>query len=538
MHFENRYPRVVFQPETALRLQRGINQIADLIRPTLGPLCRVVALQGVDRNRPPELLDNGGLIARRVVELEDRASDPGAMLIRHALWRIHESVGDGTATAALLYQSIYNDGLRYLTAGGSPMGLRAALDEAKTIVLAALAAQTAPISGQKRLTGLARTLCYHERMAALLGEIFDIIGELGALEIKPGNRREMEREYFEGAYWDGGLFSRAQLAPGQTRAALENAAILISDLSFDAPEQFRPLLEIAVGSGAKALAILAGQVSDRAMSLFLNPKNQDILPTLVIRAGAVKGDAQAAALEDLAALVGGRPLFQAAGQTLNELRPDDLGHARQVWATARDHGVIGGKGSPRGLRQHIARLRERARAEQTAEKRQPLQARIGKLMGGSATLYVGADSEAQANNYRDLAQRTASAMRAALRSGVVTGGGVALLDCRAALERALAQTADADRRAAYRAVLRALELPYRVLLDNAGFDPALTLASAGSGVGFDVERGEAADMIARGIVDSAGVLTCAVETAISGAAIALTTDVLVQQRNRPEQMQP
>jgi chaperonin GroEL len=461
------------------------------------------------------------------------------MLIRHTLWRVHETVGDGTATAALLYQSIYNDGLRYLTAGGSPMALRAALDGAKHRVLDALNAQAAPISGQKRLTGLARTLCYHERMATLLGEIFDIIGEAGALEIKTGNRRDMEREYFEGAYWDGGLFSRTQLPQGQTRAALENAAILISDLHFEEPGQFRPLLETVARSGAKSLAIIAGQVSDKAMALFLNPKNQATLPTLVIRAGAVRGDAQLDSLEDLAALVGGRALYQAAGQTLNELRPEDLGHARQVWATRGDHGVIGGKGNPRALCQHIARLRERARAEQTAEARKPLQARVGKLMGGSATLYVGADSEAQAsNNYRDLAQRASDAIRVALRTGVVAGGGVALLDCRAALQQALNETPDADQRAAYRAVLRALELPYRTILANAGYEPSETIAQVGNGLGFDVERGAIVPMIERGIVDVAGVLSCAVETAISGAAIALTTDVLIQQRNRPEQMQP
>src|SRR5579871_3460761 len=149
-----KYPQIVFQPETSRRLQRGINQIADLIRPTLGPLPRTVAIETIARTERPELLDDGAVIARRIVELADRRSDPGAMLIRHALWKVHEAVGDGTATTAVLYQSVFNEGLRYVAAGGSPMRLRQALGDAQEVVSKSLQQQTMPIRGKRELTSL------------------------------------------------------------------------------------------------------------------------------------------------------------------------------------------------------------------------------------------------------------------------------------------------------------------------------------------------------------------------------------------------
>src|SRR5579864_3418634 len=329
-----KFPQIAFQPEASSRLQRGINQIANLIRPTLGPFPRSVAIGQVALNQAPEVLDNGAVIARRIVELRDRTIDPGAMLLRHALWRIHETVGDGTATTAVLYQSLFNEGLRYLASGGNAMHLRRALAEAQELVANALRAQTVTVSGRLQLTRLARTLCYEEPMANLLGEIFDIIGEYGPLEIRPGNRREMDREYFEGAYWDGGLVSRLLInRPGESRSVLENVAIVISDLRFDDPEQFRPLLELAVAHKVTALVILAGQVSDNALALFTSKRNQDVLPTIVIKVSSVSSDTRPDILEDIAVLTGGCPFVSAGGGSLSAVKYDDLGRARQVWAT-------------------------------------------------------------------------------------------------------------------------------------------------------------------------------------------------------------
>lgn len=535
-----KFPQIAFQPEASSRLQRGINQIANLIRPTLGPFPRSVAIGQVALNKAPEVLDNGAVIARRIVELHDRAIDPGAMLLRHALWRVHETVGDGTATTAVLYQSVFNEGLRYLASGGSAMHLRRAFEEAQEIVANALRAQTVAVSGRQQLTRLARTLCYEEPMAVLLGEIFDIIGEYGPLEIRPGNRRDMDREYFEGAYWDGGLFSRLLInRPDESRSLLENAAIVISDLRFDDPEQFRPLLELAVAHKVPALVILAGQVSDKALALFTSKRNQDVLPTILIKVSSVSSDTRPDILEDIAVLTGGRPFVSASGESFNTVKYDDLGHARQVWATLKDYGIIGGKGDPRCLREHILHLRTHLQGEKEPVARTRLQQRIGRLMGGSATLYVGADSQPQIESRRDIARRASEAMRCALQTGVVAGGGIALLNCRAPLQRQLATRTEPDERAAYKTVCRALEAPFRMLLANAGYDPAEYIGQIDeTGTGFDVQTGKLVNMLEAGIVDPAGVVQSATQVALSGAAQALTVDVLVHHRKREESLEP
>jgi len=535
-----RFPQIAFQPEASLRLQRGINQIADLIRPTLGPFPRLVAISSVELNKGPEVLDNGAVIARRIVELGDRASDPGAMLLRHALWQVYETVGDGTATTAVLYQFVFKEGLRYLASGGSAMHLRRALEDIQEIVVDTLRAQTVAIKGQRQLTRLARTLCYDEPMAVLLGEIFDIIGEYGPLEIRPGNRRAMDREDFEGAYWDGGLFSRLLInRAAESRSVLENAAIVISDLKFDDAEQFRPLLELAVAHKVPALVILAGQVSDNALALFTTQRNQEVLPTILIKVSSVSGDARQDILEDIAMLTGGRPFVSAAGGSLGMVKYDDLGHARQVWANLKDYGIIGGQGDPRRLREHIAKLRTRLEGEKDPSARTRLQQRTGRLMGGSATLYVGADSQPQMEARRDIARRASEAMRSALRTGIVAGGGIALLNCQAQLQRQLTMHTEPDERAAYDIVRRALEEPFRTLLTNAGYDPAVYIGRFDRpGTGVDVQTGKVVDMVEAGIVDPAGVVQSAVQVALSGAAQALTIDVLVHHRKREESLEP
>ena len=222
-------------------MQRGINQIAEAIRPTLGPWPRIVAIDRIFDNKMPELLDNGGLIARRIIQLADRHEDVGAMFIRDVLWRLHDQAGDGTATAVVLFQSIFNQGVHYLTSGGNAMRLKVALEKGMVAILNHLTSMTVEISGKEKLAQVAESICYEPAMAKLFGEIFDIIGEHGRLEIRAGRGREFEREYVEGMYWERGLVTREMIADhSRLRTELENAAILISDLEINEPQRALP----------------------------------------------------------------------------------------------------------------------------------------------------------------------------------------------------------------------------------------------------------------------------------------------------------
>jgi chaperonin GroEL len=532
------HPHVVFDPLAAEGMQHGMDKLVRLISPTLGPLPHIVAHEKIaGRNNLPEMLDSGGIIARRVIQIADRVEDVGFMYLRHVLWRLQEAEGDGTASAAVMFQTIYALGRRYLVAGGNPMGLRRHFEDGMLKVLNALDGMTTQLQGKPALTGLARTICYDDELAKMLGEIFDVIGAYGRLEVRKGPGKELLREYVEGMYWDEPLRSREMAnADYGMRANLENASILITDLEIEEPEQLVPLLSMAVKNNLKQIFLVSATLSDRALGILFNKANREKVHVVAVKTPGVTSDTQSGALEDLAILTGGRPLLRASGDTLEQVSVDDLGRARRIWADQNAFGIIGGRGEPRTLRQHIATLRETYRGA-TGNDRTRLLERLGKLIGGSATLFVGGLSPTAIDERVELAKRTAEAMRGAMRDGVVPGGGISYLACREVLSPFAHATDDPDQRAAYRSMLEALETPFRVLVENAGgkADKLLAQVEAGGGdCGYDVLRGRVMSMREAGIFDAAPVVKGAVRAAFSGAALALTTKAIVQRKNPPE----
>ena len=539
---KSRTQRVVFQPATYQGFQRGIDQIVSAVRPTLGPLPRIVALEKTAAsNKMPEILDSGGVIARRIIELPGRDEDMGAMFVRHLLWHMHEKVGDGTATAAVMFKSIFDHGVRYITAGGNAMRLRHHLEDGMRVILDELAGMAIPLEGKEQLAQVSESICYDPPLARMLGEIFDIIGEYGRLEIRSGRSREMEREYVEGMYWNGGIVSRQMITDhAKLRTDMENAAILISDLEIKDPRQLVPVIEMAIKAEIRSLLIIASKLSESAIAMLLAiSKDPAKFQVIAVKAPEPTASGRAGALQDLAVLTGGRPLAKVAGYTLSGVQLGDLGRARRVWADRTYFGIIGGKGDPRALREHIATLRAAfARTDDPADRRK-LRERIGKLMGGSATLWVGGATELEIDARKERAQRTADALRGAMTEGVLPGGGVSLLACRPALQRMRDQSTDPDRHAAYRILIKALEAPIRTILTNAGHDASEVMAEikgAGAGHGFDVRSGQVADVAQAGIFDAANVQAEAVRGAVGGAALALTVDVLVHHKEPPQAM--
>lgn len=535
--------RVVFQPGAYRGIQRGINQVVEAVRPTLGPLPRTVAVEQTFRGDMPELLDNGGVIARRIVELPDRDEDVGAMFIRHLLWRLHEKVGDGTATAAVLFQSVYNQGVRYIVSGGNAIRLRHYLEKGIPVILGEMADMAVHLEGKEKLAQIAESVCHDPPLARMLGEIFDIIGEYGQLEIQSGRGRELEREYIEGMYWQGGLLSR-QMVRDHTklRTQLEDAAILISDFEIGDPRQLLSLVDQVIEAEIGPLMIVAQKLSESAIPILLAASREpDKFQAIAVQTPSVSVSERAATLEDMAILTGGRLFTEAAGGTLSGVKPQDLGRARRAWADLGHFGIVGGKGDPRLLRRHVASLRAGFLQTQDPEARQKLRERIGKLLGGSATLWVGGATEPEIAARKERAERTAEALRGAMMEGVLPGGGVALLACHPALQRMLDRATDPDERTAYRILIKALEEPTRTILANAGYDASEIMAEirqAGPGYGFDVRCGQVVDMAQSGIFDVAAAQKEAVRAAVASAALALTIDVLVHRQRRLQATTP
>ena len=532
------FPRIVFQPHTYHKIQQGINQLVDVVRPTLGPRSRTVVVENVFRDKTPEVLDSAGLITRRIVQLPDRSADVGAMMLRHVLWHIYEEVGDGTATAAVLFQVIFNRGLHYIASGGNAIQVRRYLEQGLQEILDELEHQTIRVEGQEQLTQLAESLCHDAPLAHLLGEMFDIVGEYGQVAIRTNYSRQLERHYVEGMYWSSGVLSPRMFTDQiKFRADLSDAAVLISDLDIDDPRQLIAIIDSIMERQIRTLVLTAEKLSDSAIAFLLSassdPERFRVVAVQTPGKGTVE---QMTAMEDLAVLTGGRPLLKAAGDTVRQFRVDQLGYARRVWADRSHLGIIGGKGDARVFRKHIASLRAAFKAADDPKRRASLQQRLGKLMGGSVTLLVGGSTDSETTVREGHARRTADLLRAALREGVLPGGGLALLACRCRLQQRLESSACLDERAAYRILLHALEEPLRTIAANAGYDAAAIMAqinNAAPECGFDARSGQIVNMAAAGIYDVAAAQKAAIRGAVSGAATALTVDTVVHKR-KPE----
>jgi chaperonin GroEL len=524
-------------------LKQGIDLIANVLRPTLGPLPRLVAISRITDDKSPELLDDGGLIARRIIQVKGRSVDIGAMLLRHLAWRMNKTVGDGSVTMAVIFQALIAEGIRYIvTEGGNPMLLRHGLERSLERVSAALRENAVPLNGSDEMAGMARGLCQgDDEMAAMLGEIMDIVGHEGFIEIQSGSRVRLEREYIEGTYWDSsGWFSSIfQTDVENHRAMMEDPSILLSDLTIKSASEYVPVLEMALKAKIRNLVIIGFQMPDEAMGLFARNRQSNTINVLPVHTPRLALAERSTLLRDIAVLTGGRVFYEAAGEMLKDVHIEDLGHARLAWANDTYFGVIGGKGDSRLVRQYISQLRESVSLAD-GENRTELQKRLGRLIGGSAILKVNGRTESEIEQRKAVAQRAVLALRNAAESGVVLGGGATLLRCQAALSTPVDGETEEDK-AVRRIFSRALEEPLRTIAVNAGFVPDTIVdkvKAAPDGYGFDARSGKLVELRAAGIIDAVKVLDMALRVAVSGAAMALTTEVLVHRKFPPEIMEP
>ena len=526
--------RVVFQPGAHEGLRRGINQMTDAVIPTLGPLPRIVALNQLVTNKMPEMIDKGGVIAQRIIALPDRDADIGAMLTREMLWGLQDQYGDGTATAAVLLRAIYNEGLKYISAGGNAMDLKRSLETGLKMVVEELDKMTRPVQGQEDLVRIAETICQDAELAAILGEVFDHIGEYGQLEIRRLRSRKIYREYVDGMFWQAKPFSRDLIKDVATkRVRLADPAILITDLEIGKAEQLIKPMQVAQKAGIKSMLIVATKLETEALAAVMINQDPDKFHAVAVQTPGSGRREQENAVEDMAILTGGQPFRRIAGDTLNTVKLEHFGRARRAWASYDRYGIAAGKGDPRTIREHLKTLKSQYKQETDPQKREELRERIGSLGGGAVLIRVGGATEHQIKERRELAEQTAGAIRAAIREGVLPGGGAAFLACRPRLQEAFEQTNNHDERAGYGILLKALETPARTIYSNAGYEPSQVMAKlsiAGPDFIFDVFSGEVINLDVTGIYDVAAVQKAAFYSAVSTAILALSVDVLIHHK--------
>jgi chaperonin GroEL len=503
----------------------------------------MVALERLKRTEASEFLDDGATIARRIIQIVPRGPDVGAMLLRHALWQIHQEAGDGSTTMAVMYRRILDEGIRYvIQCGCNAMMLRAGLEKGLRTAQETLQQDVLPLIGKDNIAHFARGLVQENgELANMLGEIFDIVGPDGLIVVEKGNRLGLEREYIEGTYWHlSGWFSRLFVTnPAGKQTAFEDAAILISDLSIKEPGQLIPVLDQCVKADVRKLVIIAKEISDSAIGLMVKNNQAKTIETLAVRTPRVMEMDQVAAMEDISVLTGGRIFYSAAYPDFQDFRVADLGYARRAWATESLFGLFGGKGDPRRIRQHILNVRGMLKLAEDEHEKKMLRERLGRLAAGTAILRVGGATDTETETLKNMAERAVTALRNAISGGVVPGGGTALLNAQKGLVALPA--GNNDEAIAYQILSRALEEPMRTITENAGYQPDVIIEKVKSSPkwhGFDARSGQIVDMKQIGILDSLFVLKKALEIAVSGAAMALTTDVIVHHRKPQECLEP
>ena len=533
--------RLLFQPQARDALKAGIDTIADAVRPTLGPRAGAVALDDADRGGSPELLDDGGAIARRIIQLPDRGADVGAMLLREALWRQKERYGDGSATAAVIYQSVFDQGQRFISAGGNAMLLRQQLERCLRLLQDALQAQVQPLTDQAEVESLARSICGDDEAAAALADIFDALGPHSPIETREGGR-DLTHEFFLGSYWEGKVPSQLifEGQPG-ARLQLKNTAWLVSDFEVDDLNALVALVTDVYKSGRDSLAIVAKSFSEQIIAAQgANSRMDDFQLVYLQPTGLL--DEQEGALEDLALISGGRFQRQMAGDQFDRLSPDLLGGSELAWVDRNRFGVTAAGGDPERIERELETL-ERWYLENDDERRaQLLRARIGRLRGGSAVIYCGGSSESEMRYRQAMIENAIASLREALLCGTLPGGGTALLHGLPALRDLQDRSADPHQRAACGILMKAASAPCQSLLINAGHEaPGIILDQilrGDNGHGYDVVAGELKDMRVGGLVDSAPALLAALRAGVGGAALALTIDTIVQRVNPPLAIEP
>ena len=529
--------RFVLQaPAARTALMRGMDLMTGLLRPTLGPTARTVAIARIIGQDPPEVLDNAATIARRTLQLEYPFEDMGGMIVRQLVWTVFEEAGDGTATAAVICQALMHEAARYIAAGGNPMLVKRGIERALPLAIEELERQARKINSPAAITRIAQPIVRDDKVAEMIGEIMDTVGAEGAVLVEDSSSTETGYEYMDGVRWDEGYFSHFLLREEQTEAYILNPRIFITDQHLDRAEQLVPVIEACLQAGERRLFVIASDIKDSALAVLILNRQKGVLEeAMAVKAPAI-GTQQTHILEDLAVITGGRCFRRDSHDNTQDVMIHDLGTARQAWATRFAFGVLGGAGSKGAIRQRI----NEARAElKTVDQDDQyvvgkIKERIGKLMGAAARLRVGAPTKTDQADLKLRVEAAITSVRSALEDGVVPGGGAAYVACIPALE-ALANSGDLREAEAFgaRALARALAEPMRAIAENAGLNPSPIVARARqqpAGTTFDVLRQEWGDAVKMGVIDPLPVVTAALKAGASAATMALTTDVLIRHK--------
>ena len=527
--------QIIFGEEARKSLQSGVDQLANTVRITLGPKGRNVVLS---KKYGSPLITNDGVTIAKEIELQDAFENMGAQLIREVSTKTNDVAGDGTTTATVLAQSMITEGIKNLAAGANPMGMRRGIQKATEAAVAAIRANSVPVSGTKDIARVGTVSSSDEMIGKMIAEAMEKVGQGGVITIEEAKTADTYTEVVEGMEFDRGYLSPYMVTDtDKMEAVLDDPFILITDRKLTNIQDIMPLLETIVKQGAKLLVIAEDVEGDALATLVLN-KLRGVFTCVCVKAPGF-GDRRKEMLQDIAILTGGQVISADFGMELADATVATCGRAHQVKVTKDNCTIVDGVGDKGAIADRCSAIRHQAEETKSDYDREKLNERLAKLSGGVAVIKVGAATEVEMKEKKLRIEDALNATRAAVEEGIVAGGGTAYVMAGKAAEAA-AKKLTGDEKTGAEIVAKALQAPLRQIAANAGLEGAVIydkiVAAASVNYGFDAAKEEYCDMIESGIVDPTKVCRSALENASSIAAIVLTTESLVA--DLPEKEEP
>ena len=523
---------IKFSSDARSAMVRGVDILADTVKVTLGPKGRNVVLE---KSFGSPLITNDGVTIAKEIELEDHFENMGAKLVSEVASKTNDIAGDGTTTATVLTQAIVREGIKNVTAGANPIGIRRGIEAAVATAVSALKETAIPVSNKEAIAQVAAVSSRSEKVGEYISEAMEKVGNDGVITIEESKGMETELDVVEGMQFDRGYLSQYMVTDSEKMVAdLDNPYILITDKKISNIQEILPLLESILKTN-RPLLIIADDVDGEALPTLVLNKIRGTFNVVAVKAPGF-GDRRKAMLEDIAILTGGTVITEDLGLELKDATIEALGQAARVTVDKDSTVIVEGAGNPEAISHRVAVIKSQIETTTSEFDREKLQERLAKLSGGVAVIKVGAATETELKEMKLRIEDALNATRAAVEEGIVAGGGTALANVIPAVADLELTGDEATGR---NIVLRALEEPVRQIAHNAGFEGSIVidrLKNAEVGTGFNAATGEWVNMIEEGIIDPVKVSRSALQNAASVASLILTTEAVVA--NKPEPVAP
>ena len=516
---------IKYGSEARTALEKGVNQLADTVKVTLGPKGRNVVL---DKSFGAPLITNDGVTIAKEIELEDGFENMGAQLIREVASKTNDVAGDGTTTATVLAQEMVHEGMKNLEAGANPIVLRKGMKKATDNAVEAIRAMSSKVNGKEQIARVAAVSSGDEEVGQMVADAMEKVSNDGVITIEESKTMQTELDLVEGMQFDRGYIS-AYMATDMEKmeAILDDPYILITDKKISNIQDILPVLEQIVQSGARLL-IIAEDIEGEALTTLIVNKLRGTFNVVAVKAPGY-GDRRKEMLQDIAILTGGQVISEELGFDLKETTMDQLGRAKSVKVQKENTVIVDGCGDKKAIEDRIAQIKK-AIEETTSEfDKEKLQERLAKLAGGVAVIRVGAATETEMKEAKLRMEDALNATRAAVEEGIIAGGGSAYIHASKEVAK-LTEELEGDEKTGAKIILKALEAPLHQIAANAGLEGAVIVnkvRESDPGVGFDAYAEEYVDMVSKGILDPAKVTRSALQNATSVASTLLTTESVV-----------